>query len=115
MIRSLFDAYYESSVVGSRKPEAAFYEHALRDQGVDATETVFLDDIGPNLKAAQKLGIRTIRVELKSSVPALEELERHTGCRLIDDDVRKAEKERLAAAAAAASSGASAKTKGAKL
>lgn len=96
-IRSLFDAYYESSVVGARKPEAAFYEHALHDLGVHPEETVFLDDIGPNLKAAQKMGIRTIRVGLDSSLPALEELERHTNCKLIDDEDRKAERARLAA------------------
>ncbi|CAO1626123.1 unnamed protein product [Parajaminaea phylloscopi] len=95
-IRSLFDAYYESSVVGFRKPEAAFYEHALRDLGVQADETVFLDDIGLNLKAAQKMGMRTIRVGLESSLPAIEELERHAGCRLVDDQDRRAERARLA-------------------
>lgn len=86
-IRSLFDDYFESSVVGSRKPEAAFYQHALRKLGVEAGETIFLDDIGHNLKAAQALGIRTIRVGLKDSTPALQELERHTGCRLIGHEV----------------------------
>lgn len=103
-IRSLFDVYYESSAVGSRKPEPEFYKHALCGLGVHAEETIFLDDIGPNLKAAQRLGMRTIRMRLESSLPALEELERYTSCRLIDDEDRKTERRRLAELSAARNS-----------
>lgn len=49
-----------------RKPDPEIYKHALDLLKVQATEVIFLDDIGPNLKAAQKLGITTIR---KSSCP----------------------------------------------
>lgn len=45
----------------NRKPDPEFYKHALHLLNVQASEVVFLDDIGPNLKAAQKLGITTIR------------------------------------------------------
>lgn len=45
----------------NRKPDPEFYKHALDLLKVQASEVVFLDDIGPNLKAAQKLGITTIR------------------------------------------------------
>jgi len=45
----------------NRKPDPEFYQHALDLLKVQASEVVFLDDIGPNLKAAQKLGITTIR------------------------------------------------------
>lgn len=75
--------------MGSRKPEVAFYEHALKAQGCTADETLFLDDIGPNLKAAQKLGIRTIKVGLDSPLEALVELERWTGVEVLDGDVRQ--------------------------
>ena len=44
-----------------RKPDPEIYKHALRLLNVEAGEVVFLDDIGPNLKAARGLGIRTIR------------------------------------------------------
>ncbi|CAO1620503.1 unnamed protein product [Sympodiomycopsis kandeliae] len=96
-IKSLFDTdgYYESSIVGSRKPEEKFYLHALKAQGVLPEETLFLDDIGPNLKAAQKLGIRTIKVGLDSPVSALEELQRWTGVNVLDESVRIKERERI--------------------
>ncbi|TKY88116.1 hypothetical protein EX895_002826 [Sporisorium graminicola] len=60
-LKSLFDFYIESAVVGKRKPDPEFYKYALDLLKVQATEVVFLDDIGPNLKSAQKLGITTIR------------------------------------------------------
>ena len=62
-IRSLFDHYIESSVVGLRKPDPAIYELACDLIGVDFSEAVFLDDIGSNLKTARALGMTTIKVE----------------------------------------------------
>lgn len=47
--------------VDNRKPDPEFYKHALDLLKVQASDVVFLDDIGPNLKSAQKLGITTIR------------------------------------------------------
>lgn len=44
-----------------RKPDERFYKLALERVGCEASECVFLDDIGLNLKAAEKLGINTIR------------------------------------------------------
>lgn len=57
----MFDHYMESAVIGMRKPEEGIYRHAIQTLGVKPDEIVFLDDIGINLKAAAKLGIRTIR------------------------------------------------------
>jgi putative hydrolase of the HAD superfamily len=58
----LFDVVIESCVVGTRKPERAFYELALERAAVSATEAVMLDDLGINLKPARALGIHTIKV-----------------------------------------------------
>ena len=60
--KARFDAVIESSVVGIRKPEPGIYELALEALGVAATETVFLDDIGANLKPARAMGMTTIKV-----------------------------------------------------
>jgi putative hydrolase of the HAD superfamily len=73
----LFDVVVESSVVGVRKPEEAFYRMALEQLGVTARECVYLDDLGVNLKPARALGMTTIKVFDADS--ALAELERHIG------------------------------------
>ncbi|CAK9109966.1 unnamed protein product [Durusdinium trenchii] len=61
--RSLFDHFIESASSGMRKPEVAFYQHALQTIGCRAEEAIFLDDIGKNLKPAAAMGIWTIHVE----------------------------------------------------
>lgn len=58
-----FDVVVESSQVGVRKPERRFYEIALDRLGVDASDAVFLDDLGVNLKPARAMGMTTIKVE----------------------------------------------------
>jgi epoxide hydrolase-like predicted phosphatase len=62
-LRGYFDAFFESSVLGLQKPDPRIYEHACRELRVRPEETVFLDDIGRNLKTARALGMTTIRVE----------------------------------------------------
>jgi putative hydrolase of the HAD superfamily len=59
----LFDVVVESSRVGTRKPDPAFYEHACALLGIDPSEAVFLDDLGVNLKPARAMGMTTIKVE----------------------------------------------------
>ncbi|MEK9970886.1 MAG: HAD-IA family hydrolase [Ferrovibrio sp.] len=61
-IMTLFDAVVESSKVGVRKPEPAFYERACGLLGIAPTEAVFLDDLGINLKPAAAMGMTTIKV-----------------------------------------------------
>ncbi len=73
----LFDVVVESSVVGVRKPERRFYEIAITELGVDPRQSVFLDDLGVNLKPAREMGMHTIKV-VDPSV-ALAELEEITG------------------------------------
>ena len=61
-VMALFDTVLESSKLGVRKPDPAFYDLALEAVGVQPDEAVFLDDLGVNLKPARALGIRTIKV-----------------------------------------------------
>ncbi|GAA6007945.1 hypothetical protein JCM11491_006551 [Sporobolomyces phaffii] len=75
LLKSLFDEYIESCVEGLRKPDPRFFQLALDKLGIKAEEAVFLDDIGHNLMAARKLGIRTIRVVHGRSHEAVRELE----------------------------------------
>ena len=73
----LFDVIVESSSAGCRKPEPRFYEIALEQVGVDASQVVFLDDLGINLKPARALGMTTIKVE--DPEVAITELEQVVG------------------------------------
>lgn len=73
----LFDVVVESSVVGVRKPEEAFYRLALDELGVEARACVYLDDLGVNLKPARAMGMTTIKVV--DADAALAELEQHVG------------------------------------
>ena len=61
-IMSYFDKIYESYKIGMRKPEARIYEYIIKDLEINPKETVFLDDLGMNLKTARQLGINTIKV-----------------------------------------------------
>jgi putative hydrolase of the HAD superfamily len=62
-VRELFDVIVESSRIGVRKPDPRFYELACAELDVSPTESVFLDDLGVNLKSARALGMRTIKVD----------------------------------------------------
>lgn len=61
-VYDLFDAVLESRVLGVRKPDPRFYELACEALAVRPEESVFLDDLGVNLKPARALGIHTIKV-----------------------------------------------------
>lgn len=45
------------------KPEPKIYSHLLETYGLDAANTVFIDDVEVNLTTAQQMGIQTIRFE----------------------------------------------------
>lgn len=61
-VMALFDCVVESSKVGVRKPEPAFYERACGLLEIRPEEAVFLDDLGINLKPAAAMGMKTIKV-----------------------------------------------------
>ena len=72
----------ESSKVGVRKPDPAFYEMACERAGHRAQEAVFLDDLGINLKPARAMGMTTIKVDDPDD--AIAELEAVVGFPLAD-------------------------------
>ena len=60
---NLFDVVVESAIEGVRKPDPKIYEITCDRLAVSPTETVFLDDLGTNLKPARAIGMATIKVE----------------------------------------------------
>lgn len=76
-VLALFHVVIESSQVGLRKPDPRIYKLACAELGVEPSETVFLDDLGVNLKPARALGMTTIKVT--DPAVALQELEAAVG------------------------------------
>ena len=61
-LADLFDTIVESAVEGLRKPDPRIYEVVCTRLEVAPQESVFLDDLGVNLKTARALGMTTIKV-----------------------------------------------------
>jgi phosphoglycolate phosphatase-like HAD superfamily hydrolase len=97
-ITTCFDIFLGSAAVGVRKPDPEAYKLAVREMDkiaqtkgmgrVTAADTLFLDDIGINLKFARETGLRTIKVSLGRTREAVVELERAVGIPLLDDMAR---------------------------
>ena len=76
-VMALFDVIVESSVEGIRKPEPRIYQIACERLRVRPERTVFLDDLGINLKPARAMGMTTIKVVTEDQ--AIRELSEATG------------------------------------
>lgn len=97
-ITTNFDIFLGSAAVGVRKPDPEAYKLAVREMdkiaksrglgSVTAEETLFLDDIGVNLKFAKQTGLRTIKVNLGKTKDAVQELEKQAGIKLIDEKAK---------------------------
>lgn len=88
-LKGLFDVWVASSEVGTRKPEEGMYREAMKRAGVtDGREVVFCDDIGQNLRAAKRLGWKTVKMEIGGSRDAVRQLERITGLHLLEEGER---------------------------
>jgi putative hydrolase of the HAD superfamily len=57
LIGSLFERVFVSGELLLLKPDAAIFEHAMEQLGVDAAHTVFIDNKPENVAGAQALGI----------------------------------------------------------
>lgn len=62
VLYGLFDVVVESAIEGLRKPDPQIYLLVCERLRVAPAETVFLDDLGVNLKPARALGMTTIKV-----------------------------------------------------
>jgi epoxide hydrolase-like predicted phosphatase len=75
LIGELFDAAVISGTVGIRKPAREIYVMGVEAIGLPASECVFVDDLGFNLKPAKQLGMATVlHTDAEQTVAQLEEL-----------------------------------------
>lgn len=63
-----FEKWYYSCNIGMRKPDAEIFLHVLKENHLNAEETVFIDDSVQHIVAAQALGIRTVFLEKGQSL-----------------------------------------------
>jgi len=56
--KNCFEKFYLSHEIHLRKPNAEIYEYVLSQNGLIASETLFIDDTQENTDAAKKLGIQ---------------------------------------------------------
>ncbi len=95
-VRSQFDFFISSAHTGLRKPDPKIYEVAIQEMKalakqrglpeVHPSDIVFFDDIGENLKGANRAGMRTVKVTLGRIEDAVKELEKITGLSLLDGE-----------------------------
>jgi HAD superfamily hydrolase (TIGR01509 family) len=57
---SLFQGIVISGEVRMAKPEPAIFAHLLERHGLVAHASVFIDDLAPNVRAAQSLGLQAV-------------------------------------------------------
>jgi putative hydrolase of the HAD superfamily len=55
-----FKTAYYSHTLGQRKPAVAAFEAVLAKSGLDAAQTLFIDDTISNIEGAQKAGLQTL-------------------------------------------------------
>lgn len=63
-----FERTYYSHIMQQRKPDADAFRTILDDNGLLATETLFLDDTPGHLEGAKTLGIQTELVSLENDI-----------------------------------------------
>ena len=63
-----FEKVYLSHEIGLRKPNIDCFQFVLKDQNLNASETLFLDDSIQHVEGAQKCGIRTSFVDVKNGM-----------------------------------------------
>jgi putative hydrolase of the HAD superfamily len=57
-----FQKVFLSSTIGLRKPDAAAYDHVVREIGVPAERIVFFDDSTENIEGARARGLQAVHV-----------------------------------------------------
>lgn len=60
-----FEALFLSYEIGYRKPNPAYFNHALKQLNINPNAVLFIDDSDENIEAANKLGFKTLKFNLQ--------------------------------------------------
>lgn len=67
-----FDKVYYSCEIGLRKPDLASYEAVIKENNLEPSHIVFIDDSIQNIIAAKGIGLQTILLEAGKNIEDLE-------------------------------------------
>lgn len=65
---AFFNKAYYSHLMGLRKPEKEAYQLILDNHGLNPAETVFIDDLLPNIEGAKAVGLQTIHLQAPKTI-----------------------------------------------
>ncbi|RUT77750.1 HAD family hydrolase [Ancylomarina longa] len=71
-LSSFFEKDYYSHQMGLRKPDTKIYTTVLEMEGLKASETLFIDDVLVNVKAAQSVGMKIHHLNLEKGESILD-------------------------------------------
>lgn len=69
----LFDGVYYSHLIGERKPDVEAYEAVIKENDLNPSMTLFIDDNQVNVDGAEKAGLHAIRLKAPESINGLME------------------------------------------
>ncbi|MDU7190212.1 MAG: glucose-1-phosphatase [Enterobacter sp.] len=69
-VKAAADKIYLSQEMGMRKPEPEIYQKVLEQEGFSARDAVFFDDNEANIDGARKVGITSVLVTDRKTVPS---------------------------------------------
>jgi putative hydrolase of the HAD superfamily len=67
-LEELFDKTYYSHEIQLAKPSADCYQFVLKDAGIRAEETLFIDDSATNIQGAKQIGIPTVHLQAPATI-----------------------------------------------
>lgn len=70
-LKKLFQKVYYSHEIGFRKPNAEAFQFVLNDAGILPEETIMVDDRQDNCDAAQRLGMKALKVPENTGLEAV--------------------------------------------
>jgi putative hydrolase of the HAD superfamily len=63
LFKSLFEKVYYSHEIGQRKPHSSVFEWVVDQNGLQADETLFIDDSPQHLEGAKQAGLQVLQVQ----------------------------------------------------
>ena len=73
-LKSLFEKVYYSFDMGMRKPDLEVFKYVIKDSNLKPIETLFVDDSAENIESANKLGLKTLFIDVSKGDDIIQKL-----------------------------------------